>query len=110
MMVVDSTGLTDTMTDREWPPCLASGTIGSSEAARRAARGADDQKLAQAHSPPSCACARGADLMLESRAGAQDADGARGEAWRPLTVSHGVSETGTIEYHHRVIHPGRGGS
>ena len=34
MMVVDSTGLTDTMADREWPPCLASGTIGSSEAAR----------------------------------------------------------------------------
>ena len=33
MMVVDSTGLTDTMADREWPPCLASGTIGSSEAA-----------------------------------------------------------------------------
>ena len=32
MMVVDSTGLTDTMADREWPPCLASGTIGSSEA------------------------------------------------------------------------------
>ena len=27
MMVVDSTGLTDTMADREWPPCLASGTI-----------------------------------------------------------------------------------
>ena len=38
------------------------------------------------------------------------ADGARGEAWRPLTVSHGVNETGTIDYHHRVIHPGRGGS
>ena len=34
MMVVASTGLTDTMTDREseWSPCLASGTIGSSEA------------------------------------------------------------------------------
>ena len=29
MMVVDSTGLTDTMADREWPPCLASGTIGT---------------------------------------------------------------------------------
>ena len=28
MMVVDSTGLTGTMADREWPPCLASGTIG----------------------------------------------------------------------------------
>ena len=33
MIVADSTGLTDTMADREWPPCLASGTIGSSEAA-----------------------------------------------------------------------------
>ena len=31
MIVVDSTGLTGTMADREWPPCLASGTIGSSE-------------------------------------------------------------------------------
>ena len=31
MMVVDSSGLTDTMADREWPPCLASGTIGSSD-------------------------------------------------------------------------------
>ena len=30
MMEIDSTGLTDTMADREWPPCLASGTIGSS--------------------------------------------------------------------------------
>ena len=45
-----------------------------------------------------------------SRCSLRAADGARGEAWRPLTVSHGVSETGTIEYHHRVIHPGRGGS
>ena len=35
IMSVDSTGLTDTMADREWPPCLASGTIGSSEAAPR---------------------------------------------------------------------------
>ena len=38
------------------------------------------------------------------------ADGARGEAWRPLTVRHGVSETGAIDYHHGVIHPGRGAS
>ena len=37
MMVVDSTGLTDTMAGREWPSCLASGTIGSSEAAPRTA-------------------------------------------------------------------------
>ena len=35
---------------------------------------------------------------------------ARHGAWRPLTVSHGVSETGTIDYHHGVIHPGRGAS
>ena len=45
-----------------------------------------------------------------SRCSLRAADGARGEAWRPLTVSHGVSETGTIQYHHRVIHPGRGDS
>ena len=45
-----------------------------------------------------------------SRCGLRAADGARGEAWRPLTVSHGVSETGTIDYHHGVIHPGRGAS
>ena len=40
-----------------------------------------------------------------SRCSLRAADGARGEAWRPLTVSHGVSETGTIDYHHGVIHP-----
>ena len=45
-----------------------------------------------------------------SRCSLRAADGARGEAWRPLTVSHGVSETGTIDYHHGVIHPGRGAS
>ena len=45
-----------------------------------------------------------------SRCSLRAADGARGEAWRPLTVSHGASETGTIDYHHRVIHPSRGGS
>ena len=48
--------------------------------------------------------------VLYRRCSLRAADGARGEAWRPLTVSHGVSETGTIEDHHRVIHPGRGGS
>ena len=37
MMVVDSIGLTDTMADREWPPCLASGTIGSSDVGGRTA-------------------------------------------------------------------------
>ena len=45
-----------------------------------------------------------------SRCSLRAADGARGEAWGPLTVSHGVSETGTIDYHHGVIHPGRGAS
>ena len=45
-----------------------------------------------------------------SRCSLRAADGARGEAWRPLTVSHCVSETGTIDYHHGVIHPSPGGS
>ena len=37
MMVVDSTGLTDTMADREWPPCLAAGTIGTRQLGGRTA-------------------------------------------------------------------------
>ena len=35
MIIVDRTGLTDAIADREWPLSLASGTIGSLEAAPR---------------------------------------------------------------------------